>query len=224
MLNGIFDQITEMTGLSLALSFGASLLCGIIIAAVHRLGTRRYSRNLIITIVLLPIVVQSLIMMVNGSIGTGIAVAGVFSLVRFRSVPGNARDICAIFMAMASGIAVGAGYLFYAVVFTVTVSVIMLAAEKLLPENREKDMRRLKITVPEDMEFNGAFDDIFEKYLSCSELDSVKTTHMGTMYELVYLIQLKDETKEKEMIDAIRCRNGNLPICSSHQNDGIETL
>lgn len=223
MFTSIFTDINA-TPTQIAIAFGVSVLCGIITSAVYRAGGRNCSRNMLISLIVLPIAVQSVIMLVNGSVGAGIAIAGAFSLVRYRSVPGTARDICALFIAMVSGVAAGTGYVAYALVFVVTAGVIMLIAEKVIPEGKGKSARKLKLTIPEDMEFNGAFDDIFEKFTTRNELVSVKTTNMGTMYELTYSIDIKDISQEKAIMDELRCRNGNLPVSMSHENDSPEYL
>ena len=188
-----------------------SLLCGIIVAVVYRMGTNRPSKFMLISTLVIPAIVQVIIVVVNGNIGAGVAAAGAFSLVRFRSIPGSSRDICMLFLAMASGLVCGMGFMWYALIFTVIISIVIAAAEKLVPPNRAA-MRQLKIIIPEDMDYDGAFDDIFKEYTHSSRLDYVKTIRMGTMYELVYIITFKNGKSEKEMLDKIRCRNGNLTV------------
>ena len=151
-------------------------------------------------------------MLVNGNIGTGVAVAGAFSLVRFRSVPGTSRDICILFLAMASGIASGIGYVGYGAMFTLVIGLVILVAEKLIPSENSRKTRLLRIMVPEDTDYSGLFDDIFEQYTSRFALNTVKTVRMGTMFDLQYTITIKDPKKEKEMLDKIRTRNGNLTV------------
>ena len=164
------------------------------------------------TLILLPMLVQAVIMLVNGNVGTGVAVAGAFSLVRFRSMPGNSREITSVFAAMAAGLANGMGYLTLSLLMvlcfgavTVILTNIFAAAE----HARKKDLR---ITIPESLDYYNVFGDIFEEYLTDAELVSVKTANMGSLYELRYAITEKDERQEKEMIDMIRVRNGNLKI------------
>ena len=158
-------------------------------------------------------------MLVNGNIGAGVAVAGAFSLVRFRSAPGNAREICALFCAMAVGLATGMGYVAAAGVFFAVVSAATLALAALNFGGRGEAERVLKITIPEDTEYNGLFDDLFAKYTRACRLEKVKTANMGTLYELCYRITLKDEKDLKDFIDGIRCRNGNLGIVCSREAD-----
>ena len=195
-----------------AFAMGAALICGLIIAVVYRLGTDRPSKYMMITTLIMPAVVQAVIMLVNGNIGTGVAVAGAFSLVRFRSVPGTSRDICILFLAMASGIASGIGYVGYGATFTLVIGLVILVAEKLIPSENSRKTRLLRIMVPEDTDYSGLFDDIFEQYTSRFALNTVKTVRMGTMFDLQYTITIKDPKKEKEMLDKIRTRNGNLTV------------
>lgn len=188
-----------------------SLVCGIIVALVYRIGTNRPSKFMLVSTLVIPAIVQVIIMMVNGNIGAGVAAAGAFSLVRFRSIPGSSRDICMLFLAMASGLVCGMGFMWYALIFTVVIAIVIIVAEKLVPPDRSA-MRQLKIVVPEDVDYENAFDEILKEYASLVCLDHVKTIRMGTMYELVYIITFKAGKSEKEMLDKIRCRNGNLTI------------
>ena len=209
MLNSILG--TEITLTSFLICTGVSLLLGIGIALVA--GYRnRSTQSLAITLAILPAVVQAVIMLVNGSIGAGIAVAGAFSLVRFRSAPGSAREIAAIFLAMAIGLATGMGYVVLAVLLFVILAGVMLALTALRFGQRGDDARILKITIPEDLDYDGLFDDLFERYTTAHILEKVKTTNMGTLYELRYRINLRQEPVPKAFLDELRCRNGNLNI------------
>lgn len=200
-----------------------SLLCGVIVAVVYRIGTNRPSKFMMISTLIVPAIVQAIIMMVNGNIGAGVAAAGAFSLVRFRSIPGSSRDICMLFLSMASGLACGMGFMWYALIFTVILAIVIVAAEKLVPPNRAA-MRQLKIIIPEDMDYDGTFDEIFKEYTNSVRLDYVRTIRMGTMYELVYIITCKAGKSEKEMIDKIRCRNGNLSVSCGMIPDSKDEL
>lgn len=203
---------------SVALTLGDVLLCtfvalvlGLVIACVYMSG-RNYTKNFVITLTLLPLLVGIVIMMVNGELGTGVAIVGAFSLVRFRSIPGTAREIAFIFFAMGIGLATGMGFLVFAVMITVIVSAAYILLDRLNFGVSKKIRKQLRITIPEDLNYTEVFDDIFDKYTSDSELEKIKTTNMGSMFELFYMIELKDSSKEKEMIDELRCRNGNLTI------------
>ena len=156
--------------------------------------------------------VQMVIMMVNGNLGTGVAVLGAFSLIRFRSVPGSARDIAAIFFSMAVGLATGMGYLTFAGMAVLAVGLLLLLLSKTSFGEMKVPEKELKILIPEDLDYTEVFDDIFAPYTSSVSMERVKTTNLGSMYELYYRIRLKDPAREKEMIDQIRCRNGNLTI------------
>lgn len=212
MLDFIFKQISMNSGTGYIIAFAAALICGLIIAVVYRLGTDRPSKYMTVTSIIMPAVVQAVIMLVNGSIGAGVAVAGAFSLVRFRSVPGSSRDICILFLAMASGIAMGMGYVGYGAMFTIVISFVVFAAEKIIPSDHTKKSRLLRVFIPENADYNNLFTDIFSEYSVSCTLQNVKTAKMGTMFVLEYLITLKDISKEKEMLDKIRCRNGNLTV------------
>lgn len=209
MLNSILG--TEITLTSFLICTGVSLLLGIGIALVAGYRSRS-TQSLAVTLAILPAVVQAVIMLVNGSIGAGIAVAGAFSLVRFRSAPGSAREIAAIFLAMAVGLATGMGYVVLAVLLFVILAGVMLALTALRFGQRGDDARILKITIPEDLDYDGLFDDLFERYTTAHTLEKVKTTNMGTLYELRYRINLRQEPVPKAFLDELRCRNGNLTI------------
>ena len=191
-----------------------SLVLGILTSLVY-MYKNRCSQSFAITLAVLPAIVQVVIMLVNGNIGAGVAVAGAFSLVRFRSAPGTAKEIGAIFLAMAIGLATGMGYVTLAALFFAIIAVFMLLLNFVKFGNGDKAERTLKITIPEDLDFDGVFDDLFGKYTEKASLEKVKTTNMGTLYELQYSIILKTREIPKEFIDEIRTRNGNLNITCS---------
>ena len=209
MLNSILSAqmtitqflICELT--AMVLGFGTAL-----VFLVRDRHTGAFSKSL----ALLPGVVTLVIMLVNGNIGAGLAVAGTFALVRFRSAPGSAKEITGLFMSVAIGLACGMGYVGAAAVFFVLMAVYVLLLEKLRFGEEGLRYRHLKITVPENADYDTLFEDLFEQYTALHELYKVRTTNMGTLYELHYRIELKDPRKLREMIDAIRCRNGNLNI------------
>ena len=179
----------------------ASRILGLLTALVC-MYRQRCSRGFAVTLAILPAMVQMVILLVNGNIGAGVAVAGAFSLVRFRSVPGTAREIGAIFLAMAIGLATGMGY---------------VALTAMSFGDRSPRERLLKITIPENLDYDGLFDDIFRQYTSSHTLERVKTTNMGPLYELQYRITLKEAQVPKAFLDALRCRNGNLNILCSRE-------
>ena len=224
VFKGIFDNaLTQTIAVRDFLRcLGVSLLLGLVMAGAYMVRNA-HTRGFLVTIALLPAVVCVVIMMVNGNIGAGVAVAGAFSLVRFRSAPGSAKEIVTIFLAMGAGLIAGMGYLGYAALFTVIMSGMFLFYNA-LSSIGEKDTRRktLKITIPEDLDYTGVFEDIFSEYTKKCALVKVKTANMGSMFRLTYRVTLKDAEKEKEMIDRIRERNGNLEITVSRQEEEAE--
>ncbi|MBO5322383.1 MAG: DUF4956 domain-containing protein [Clostridia bacterium] len=220
LFKGLFD--TDLTAVisvtDFLLCLGASLVIGILMAFAYMYRTR-YTKSFVVTLALLPAVVCVVIMMVNGNVGTGVAVAGAFSLVRFRSVPGTAKEICTLFLAMGAGLIAGMGYLGFALLFT-AVMCIMFVLYNCLDFGTKKNAAIFKtftITIPEDLDYSGIFDDIFSEFTTSHDLIRVKSTNMGSMFKLTYNVMLRDVTREKEMIDKIRCRNGNLEIAVSKQ-------
>lgn len=225
MLNSIFTESVSnsITLTQMIICSFTSLGLGLGLALLHTYRNT-YSRNFIMTLAILPAVVQAVIMLVNGNLGTGVAVMGAFGLVRFRSVPGNAREIGSVFLAMAIGLATGMGYLGIAafLLLIIGAAILILAA---VPFDRQTFQKKeLKVTIPENLDYCGIFDDIFLKYTKNADLLKVRTTNMGSLYELCYRIELKKAEEEKAMIDDIRCRNGNLTIVCSRVAVGREEL
>ena len=211
VIQGIFSSTADITLGGFLIGVGSALVLGIAMAFMY-MYKNKYTKSFVITLATLPAIVSIVIMMVSGSIGTGVAVAGTFSLVRFRSVPGSAMDICAIFLSMAVGLATGTNHLALALMLAVCVSLLNIIYT-LLPIGKKKSGHKdLSITIPESLDYTEVFDDIFEKYLSECELVSVKTTNMGSLFKLKYRIELKGDANEKKLIDELRCRNGNLEI------------
>ena len=196
----------------------AALVLGVLTALVFSFRNK-HSGSLILALAVLPPIVTLVIMMVNGNIGAGLAVAGTFSLVRFRSAPGTAREICGLFMSTAIGITCGMGFIGIAAVFFLVMAVFLVLLSLFRFGETAASSRQLKITIPENLDYDGLFDDIFEKYTSRHELVRVKTTNMGTLYELTYTINLKTPEVSKQFIDDIRCRNGNLNIICGRESD-----
>ena len=200
------------------MSLGMSLLC-ILLAVVLGIGTAlvfsfrtRHTASMSLTLAIMPAAIALVIMLVNGNIGAGVAVAGAFALVRFRSVPGTAREIAAIFVAMALGLACGMGSIPLALLFFVIMGVLVVILTLLGFGEKPAHLRQLRITIPEDLDYDELFDDLFERYTSHHELVKVKTTNMGTLYELWYEILMQDDAETKAFLDELRCRNGNLRI------------
>ena len=220
LFKGLFDTdlVAVISVTDFLLCLGCSLALGLVMAFAYMYRTR-YTKSFVITLALLPAVVCVVIMLVNGNVGTGVAVAGAFSLVRFRSVPGTAKEICTLFLAMGAGLIAGMGYLGFAVLFTVVMCAVFVLYN-CLDFGAKKNAAIFKtftITIPEDLDYSGVFDDIFAEYTRSHDLVRVKTTNMGSMFKLTYNVELRDAAKEKEMIDKMRCRNGNLEIAVSKQ-------
>lgn len=220
IFKGLFDSdivsVISVADFLMCLAF--SLALGFVISITYMYRTR-YTKSFVITLALLPAVVCVVIMLVNGNVGTGVAVAGAFSLVRFRSVPGTAKEICMLFLAMGTGLIAGMGYIGFSVLFALLMCA-MFFLYNLLDLGSKKNSAKYKtltITIPEDLDYTDVFEDIFKEYTAVCDLIRVKTTNMGSMFRLTYNITLKDISKEKEMIDKLRCRNGNLEISVSNQ-------
>lgn len=218
MLESLFGSVIASSGIEVG-SFLTCLVCSILLGAFMAFvftfkSKTTYTKSFVGTLLILPAVVSIVIMMVSGSIGTGIAVAGTFSLVRFRSIPGTAREISSIFLAMAVGLICGMGYLGFAAIFAVVMGLVTLIYNlSTLGEHSTTELDKvLRITVPEDLEYGAAFQDIFEKYTSSYNLVGVKTTNLGSLNRLTYAVRLKEAGLEKNLIDDLRVRNGNLEI------------
>lgn len=227
IFRGLFDSaLTQVISVSdFLLCLGFSLVLGLIMSFAY-MYRARYTKSFVVTLALLPAVVCVVIMLVNGNVGTGVAVAGAFGLVRFRSVPGTAKEICTLFLAMGAGLIAGMGYLGFAMLFTVVMCAVFLLYNRLDLGSKKNaaTYKSLAITIPEDLDYTGVFEDIFQEYTTSHDLICVKTTNMGSMFRLTYHVTLRDTAKEKEMIDKIRCRNGNLEILVSRQESTISEL
>lgn len=209
MLNSIIGS--QITATAFMICTAVSVVLGLLTAAVSMYRSPQ-TQSTAITLCLLPVTVQTVIMLVNGNVGAGVAVAGAFSLVRFRSAPGSAKEIAVIFIAMAIGLATGMGFVALAAVFFIICALLLLILPTLHFGDKYGSYLTLKITVPEDADFDGLFDDIFEKYTKSYTLQKVKLSNMGTLYDLVYEINLKTAEVPKSFIDELRCRNSNLNI------------
>ena len=189
----------------------ASLVLGVAIAFIYMYKSD-HSRDFVVTLAVLPAIVQVVIMMVNGNMGAGIAVLGAFSLVRFRSIPGSARDIAAIFLSMAAGLACGMGYIWIAAIFVLVMAAANALFIKVGLGASPEGTRQLKVSIPETLDFDKIFDDVFEEYLESWNLEVVRTTNMGALYQLCYKIRMKPGTDHKAFMDTLRQRNGNLEV------------
>lgn len=223
MLDSIFHTILqnpdslEISPLHFSLCMGTALLVGLIVASFYTFKTK-YTKSFFMTLTTLPAAVAMVILMVNGSVGTGVAVAGAFSLIRFRSVPGTAKEISAIFLAMGAGLAVGLGYLAFSILFALFLSLVNVALSASTLGEIAKTHRTLLITMPEHLDYTTVYDDVFEEYTASFTLVGVKTTSMGSLFKLTYDLELYDQVSEKDFIDELRCRNGNLEISLTKQS------
>lgn len=199
---------------------------GFFISLVYIYSNRdkKHSTNFAFTLVILPVVVTAVIMLVGSDIAKAFTLGGVFALVRFRSVPGDSKDIASVFFAMATGLATGMGYVSFAVIFSLGVGILYFGLVRFGYGEKKSVLKQLKITVPENLNFNGAFEDLFEEYSDGATLDRIKTTNLGTLYELTYSISLKKDINEKQFLDSIRCRNGNLNIILCQMPDKSDVL
>ena len=222
MLESILTTTTLTLAQYLILTVG-SLLLGLISALVY-MHRNTYTKGFVLALVLLPTVVQTVILLVSGNLGAGVAVAGTFSLVRFRSVPGGAREIAAIFTAMAIGLATGMGYIAVAALLTIVISLASLVMVRLRFGDQDENHRRLRVTMPEDLDYTNVYDDVFAEFTTQAELRKVKTTNLGSMFELQYDVTLRDPGQEKRFLDALRTRNGNLNIVLSRMPGNSEEL
>ncbi len=216
MFESIFTTTTDNTIeiASALLGVGVALILGIIIGVAYMFACRKegYGKNFIVGLVLLPAIVSVVILLIGSNVARAFSMAGAFALVRFRSAPGNAKDISVVFFAMAAGLACGLGYVTFAAVFVVILVAVLLVLSTTGFAESNRGVKQLKVVIPENLNYTNVFDEVFEKYVSKSELKKVKTTNMGTMFELTYNVIVKNGADEKAFIDALRVRNGNLNV------------
>lgn len=227
LFRGLFDtDMTQVISVShFLLCLVWALLLGLLLAGASIYRTQ-YSRSFVMTLAMLPAAVCIVIMMVNGNVGAGVAVAGAFNLVRFRSVPGNAREIAILFLAMGAGLICGMGYLGFALLFTVLMCAVCMLYTRFDfgAARTAARYQTLTITIPENLDYTGVFDDIFARYTTTYELTHAKTVDMGSLFRLTYSIVLRDAAQEKQFVDELRCRNGNLEIALSRRPPASESL
>ena len=181
-----------------------------------------YSQNFSLTLILIPAVIAVIILLIGSNIARAFSLAGAFAIIKFRSAPGDPKDIAYVLFTMAAGLACGVGAYAYAVLFTVLLCLVMFILHLVDFGAKRTSNKLLKITIPEDLDYEGAFDEVFDKHTTGYELRKVKTTDLGSLYELVYTITMGNEVSQKEFIDALRCRNGNLNIVLSMSAEASE--
>ncbi len=213
----MFNSVIESEGLtlySISICILVALLLGLFISYIH-MKTTRYTKNFIISLAVLPMISCTIIMMVNGNLGTSVAIAGAFSLVRFRSMPGNSKEIISVFLGMAIGLAVGMGQVLFASLVTIVLGLFILILTYTNFGSENTKYKILDIMIPEDLDYDTVFDKVLNKYTDKYEILKVKTANMGSLYELKYKIEIKEKVSEKEFIDRLRVLNGNLKISIS---------
>lgn len=222
MLTSLFTNATSNIELSsILICTAVSILLGIIIAFAHKI-TSHYSKNFLITLSILPVLVQTVIIMVNGNLGTSVAIVGAFSLVKFRSLPGTSKEILSIFFAMTIGLATGMGHVFLATIMTLTISIVLILLCKLKIFDESKEERLLKVIIPENLDYTNMFEDIFAKYTKQAKIEHVKTIDMGSLFDITYRVVLANGINEKEFLDEIRVKNGNLKVILTHEVNDSE--
>lgn len=231
MFESIFGNSVTVTETPIYISSSlfsimVALLLGLIISIVYVITVPRKGRsqNFVLSLVILPTMVAVVILLVGSNIARAFSVAGVFTLIRFRSVPGDSKDISFVFLAMAAGLTTGMGYLAFGVIVTLIIGLTIILICKIGFKIIDQQEKRLRITIPEDMNYQGVFDDLFMKYTKECEMQKVKTTNLGTLYELSYDVIMKEDESEKEFIDNIRCRNGNLNIQLGIKENNMQQL
>lgn len=217
----MFDSIFSNPAIDVPMDLSKTLLCilvallsGLVISIVYLMITAKDSQspNLALSLVILPVIISVVILLIGSNIARAFSMAGVFALVRFRSVPGDSKDISFVFMTVAAGLSSGTGFIAFGGAVTILLCLTLFILSKLGFGVAKSTEKRLRVTIPEDMNYQGAFDDVFEKYTSKCKLQKVRTSNLGTLFELTYHITIKDEKAEKEFMDELRSRNGNLNI------------
>ncbi|MBR3138334.1 DUF4956 domain-containing protein [Candidatus Saccharibacteria bacterium] len=216
MFNSIFEiNATGQSITTVLICAAVALVLGVIVALTH-MKTSQTSKGFLVTLATLPILVMAVMIMINGNLGTSIAILGAFSLIRFRSIQGQAKELLSVFFAMMIGLACGMGHVLFATIITIIaiLAILLFTYTPILEPNKKQ--RVLKIVIPEDLDYEDVFNDIFKKYTSKADLVRMKTTNMGSLYKLTYNITLRSGIKEKEFLDEIRVKNSNLKVLLSH--------
>ena len=223
IFKSIIDSDKGITVQNFIICLVAAAVLGFVISLVHMYRTK-YSQSFAITLALLPSLVAVIILMVNGNIGTGIAVAGAFSLTRFRSQPGTGREISSIFFAMVTGLACGTGYIALAVVFVLVIGALSMFYLVTGFGAQNAGTKELSVVIPENLDYCEIFDDLFTRYTDSHELVRTRTTNMGSMYKLKYEVSMKKDASEKKFMDEIRTRNGNLEVMLGRIETPTDTI
>lgn len=217
----LINILNETNEIMILISMVEAIILGILIAITHK-KTAKSNKNFLVTISLLPLIVTSVILIVNGNLGMSVAVAGTFGLIRFRSIAGTSKEILLVFFAMAVGLTIGAGYAILSIIITLIGCLLLLILNKITIFDENKNEKYLRITIPEDLDYTEVFSDILKKYTEKYTLSQVKTTNLGSLFELKYLVTLKNNINEKDFIDEIRIKNGNLKISITEAIDNTQ--
>lgn len=211
----VYSELQEIYVAEMALLLVAAAFCGIVISFTYmRVSKNAYAQSFVTTLVMLPVIMAAIILFVGSNVARAFSLAGTLSIIRFRSAPGEPHDIGYVFFDIAAGLACGVGFWLHGIIFAVVLCIFLFALSYFNYGQTSEKYRIIKITVPEDLNFSGMFDDIFKKYTERFSLHRVKTTNLGELFEVVYYVSLKDVEDEKQLIDELRTRNGNLPINS----------
>ncbi|OAS16690.1 DUF4956 domain-containing protein [Paenibacillus oryzisoli] len=215
MIDSIFAQVTagtELTLMNALLTIITAIVLGAIISVTYMKTQTNYTQSFTLTMIVLPVIVAIIILLIGSNIARAFSLAGAFSIIRFRSAPGDPKDIAFVLFTMAAGLACGVGSFGYAVLFTIILCVLMFVLKATNFGAKNAAQKLLKVTIPESLGYEEAFDEVFKMFDIAYELKKVRTTELGSLYELVYVVTIDHLTSQKEFLDAIRCRNGNLDI------------
>lgn len=227
MLDILTSSATDATTISITtalLTIFISMVVGFIISLTYMktADNGQYTQNFSLTLILLPIIIALIILLIGSNVARAFSLAGAFSIVRFRSAPGNPKDITYVFFSMATGLACGVGFFLYAIIFTIVLCLIMFVLSFINYGSKKSSQKILKITIPENLNFEGIFDEILDKYTQNYSLNKVKTVDMGSLFELDYSVSLNNNTNQKKFIDELRCKNGNLTIILSMAGESLD--
>lgn len=215
MIDSIFAQVTagtELTLMNALLTIITAIVLGAMISFTYMKTQTNYTQSFTLTMIVLPVIVAIIILLIGSNIARAFSLAGAFSIIRFRSAPGDPKDIAFVLFTMAAGLACGVGSFGYAVLFTLVLCVLMFVLKVTNFGAKKAAQKLLKVTIPESLGYEEAFDEVFKMFDIAYELKKVRTTELGSLYELVYVVTIDHLTSQKEFLDAIRCRNGNLDI------------
>jgi len=215
MIESIFSTAAaaaELTVTHALLTFGIAILLGAVISFTYMRTQAAYSPSFTLTMMVLPTIVAIIILLIGSNIARAFSLAGAFSIIRFRSAPGDSKDISYVLFSMAAGLACGVGAYGYAVLFTVCLCILMFVLKAMNFGANKAQTKLLKVTIPENLGYEEAFDEVFRKFGVGYELKKVRTTELGSLYEVVYAVNIGPQTDQKELLDAVRTRNGNLDI------------